>query len=150
MGTLEGWTSLFQRLPRVRFREVIICGGEPTLVPFVPDLANWLLRRGYHVMMLTNLANPETILGVGQSYRFKVLATYHTCDDVLRFHRAWQKVRDIHETEVKELKLPKIFSFSKMSKLMNAKEIDSPEFQVAPDAVRCYISCYDLYADLSK
>jgi hypothetical protein len=155
VATLEDWKNFMLRLPPGKFREVKLCGGEVTWIPWMPELANWLLEQGYHVLLVTNLGNEIAVMRVRPHYRFKVWATYHSCDDPVRFLTSYERVKQVHEMEVQELydreKPGKpMFKFSRTCVVRKADEIGSPEWQVAPDATRCYISCYDMYKDLSE
>jgi organic radical activating enzyme len=72
--SLDDWKYLVESFP-VKLREIRISGGEPMLMPYYSDLINWLLDRGLHVIVYTNLSVLK--LDVHKSYRLIYIATYH-------------------------------------------------------------------------
>ena len=83
-STLEEWKNYFTYFPDW-CSEIVISGGEPTLVPYLPDLINFLIDRGHHVIVYSNLLKPETFYGVKDSFKFCILPTFHHSDDEKRF-----------------------------------------------------------------
>jgi MoaA/NifB/PqqE/SkfB family radical SAM enzyme len=51
---LDGGKARVDDLVRRGYDGCILTGGEPTLVPFLPDLARYALSRGLYVRMITN------------------------------------------------------------------------------------------------
>ena len=71
---LDDWKYLVESFP-LKLREIRISGGEPMLMPYYAELINWLLDRGFYVMVFTNL----TVLNfdVKPNSRLIYSATYH-------------------------------------------------------------------------
>lgn len=77
--TLKEWKEWFERFP-FWFSQIYITGGEPTLISWIGELVNWLVDRGHHVIMFSNLKNPEPLYVIKKSYRFVYYPTYHQAD----------------------------------------------------------------------
>ena len=131
-----------------KIREVYVSGGEPSIVKYMPELVNWLIGKGFHVLMFSNLYNPDRILQINKSYRFKVQATYHQCDDLKRFDEAYKKVIKKHRVDVDEIGYQSL-SYSKVKPFMHVDDLKLTEFRVSPDLV-LYDSCFNHYTDKSK
>lgn len=90
--TLEQWKEKFDRGFPIKIKEVYISGGEPTLIRWLPDFVNYLLDKGYHVTVFSNLAVPSRFNAIKKSYRFQIRATFHHCDNAERFDKAYKKI----------------------------------------------------------
>jgi organic radical activating enzyme len=90
--TLDGWKEIINAFP-IKIKEVFISGGEPTLISWLPDLCNWLLDKGYHVTVFTNLHIPIFLIRVKRSRRFQIYATFHQeQDDMDSFTGAYNEL----------------------------------------------------------
>ena len=123
--TLEEWKKWFEDFP-FWISQVYISGGEPTLIPWIGDLVNWLVERGHHVIMFSNLHNPEVLYKIKKSFRFVYYPTFHAHnikkedlnfpkargDDYKRFKSALEKLRANTDFRIiiKELENDKKFS----------------------------------------
>jgi organic radical activating enzyme len=140
MSTFDEWKELINRWP-VKIKEVILSGGEPTLMPYFAELANWLLDKGYHVKVYSNLTNPKPYQDVRNSYRFIITATYHHSYDINKFIVNLSSIKhriDVHEIDSRML------PFSKVKELVTDKwKVETRYFRVNP-ARKIFIGCYDL------
>lgn len=59
--TLEQWKEKFDRGFPVKIKEVYLSGGEPSLVPYIAEFANYLIDKGYHVCLFSNLARVDRL-----------------------------------------------------------------------------------------
>ena len=151
-STLEQWKEYVKNFP-CKLKEVTISGGEPTLIDWLPDLINWLLKEGYHVMLFTDLFNASLIRKVNPSYRFHIVSTFHHTDSQLRFESAYHSLKGfnivVHEIVSELLGIRKRLSFS-IAKPFNTMDVlKDDEFRVSPD-LQLFISCYDHYLQKSK
>ena len=155
-STVEEWKKLIEDYcNQLEWIELImISGGETTLYPELAELVNWLVERGHHVLLFTNLWKPEVLLTLKKSYRLLVWAAYHRQDNLERFDKAYQMVKDkfrigviefVGEGETKQLPYSVI-----KEKWGRQYLIDLPTLSFAPDAPRTkklFLACYDLYKD---
>ena len=74
--SLEEWRVFLDRFP-VWISSMCITGGEPGLYKDIVPLANYLVQRGYHVTIQTNLFKPEAFIGITPHWRLIFMATYH-------------------------------------------------------------------------
>ena len=47
------------------------------MLPWIGDLVNWLVDRGHHVILFSNLHKPENLYNIKKSFRFVYYPTYH-------------------------------------------------------------------------
>jgi organic radical activating enzyme len=73
---LDVWKDLISNFS-LKIKEVSVSGGEPTLYPYFAEFVNWLLDKGYHVKIYSNLTNPSPINDIKKSYRLIINATNH-------------------------------------------------------------------------
>ena len=106
---LKEWQDFIERfdrslqIDRLRIKTIIVNGGEPTLLPYFVDLCNWILDKGYMMIIQTNLSNIEVLKKVRQSTRLKIHATHHAeyaNPDVIV--KRWREIDRIHRTELVE------------------------------------------------
>jgi molybdenum cofactor biosynthesis enzyme MoaA len=70
---LDDWKNFITYFTsKNKIREVYVSGGEPSLVKYMPELVNWLIGKGFHVALFSNLYNPDRILQINKSYRFNL------------------------------------------------------------------------------
>jgi hypothetical protein len=148
---LETWKEEIDKFP-VKIREVYITGGEPTLIPYMPELVKWLLyEKKYHVTLFTNLYDVDEILKIGKYYRLQVFATYHRGDDASFYEIAYHQLCDAgYRITSKEINLgarwKKTFSFSKEYPLVtDPKTQVAVQFVMTPDARSLFVGCYNSF-----
>ncbi len=84
-------------------REVILTGGEPTLLPYFVELCHWILfEKKWHLTIFTNLNN-YILLKVRPSIRLRIGATYHHHVKPGRFNMIYQKINKVHRIDVEEI-----------------------------------------------
>lgn len=91
-STLGEWKEFFERFPEW-ISQIFISGGEPSLIPYVSDLANWLVERGHHVCILSNLYKVENLMGLKKHWRLVAFPTYHHSDDPERYKKAYEQLK---------------------------------------------------------
>ena len=137
---LEDWKAFITRWPE-KIKEVAIFGGEPSLVPYLADLVNWLLGKGYHVKVFSNLTNPVPFWHIKQSYKFIISATHHRSHPVTKFLENYKTIKhriDVYEIEKRQL------SFSRVKPMvMDDSGIEKRRIQISPD-LKIYLGCYDM------
>jgi len=155
-STLQEWITYIKNFP-TKVKEVYVSGGEPTLVKWLPELLEWLIKEGYHVTVFTNLYNSELLM-IKPSYRYQIIASYHKppdeksnpelYDSELRFNEAYYKLKDKYRIEVDEIG-SKILPYSKVKPFNTMDVLKDHEFRISPD-LQVYISCYDHFLQKSK
>lgn len=131
-STLTEWQEFIENFP-VRLKEVRLCGGEAIFYPEIVPLVKWLLSRGLHVKILTNLEEIDTLLEIPRHRRFTVSATFHKGNGVKAFYQSYQRVRRQHRITVTEIGT-RTFDFSHINPLQRTiDETQHDEFRVAPD-----------------
>lgn len=100
--TLEQWKEWFEKGFPVKIKEVYLSGGEPSLVPYIAELANYLIDKGYHVCLFSNLARVDRLEKIKKNYRFYIRSTFHHVDNAERFDKAYQKLIKTHPVIVDE------------------------------------------------
>jgi organic radical activating enzyme len=99
----SNWLEIFDLFP-YRIKMVCLSGGEPTLYKEFLDAANYILDRGWFLMIFTNLSKPDVLLKLKPSYRLKIKATYHRGQvDLEKFKENLAMMKDynidVHELE---------------------------------------------------
>jgi len=139
-------SELIRLTPIHNIKEVYISGGEPTLVKWLPEFANWLLDEGYHVLIFSNLHDVEQIKKIRKSYRLKIVATYHSSDDARRFALAMFEI-DEYQFHLKEIadgtKYKPKFKDAKFYHLTTLDEFKEPALRLIPNG-EIYYSHYDI------
>jgi len=75
-STWEEWKVFLERFP-IWLSAVYISGGEPSLYSDIVPLINYLIEKGHHVILQTNLFEPEAFIGIRPHWRLIFMATYH-------------------------------------------------------------------------
>jgi organic radical activating enzyme len=118
------WVSLYS-----------ICGGEPSLVKWLAEFVNWLLERGHHVAIYSNLFNVDELLKMKKSKRITIHATYHHQDDKKEFIKAYNLLKDKYRVTVYEFEHPMQLPFSINKDFYKPEDImNLTSFHCAPNA----------------
>ena len=72
--TFSQWTQIIDNLKSVR--EIVITGGEPMLYDKYNELCNYILDKGYFLMVFSNLMSPNGF-DVKSHHRFMIYASLH-------------------------------------------------------------------------
>lgn len=151
-STLAEWKEFFLNFP-THIEEVFFSGGEPTLYPYVSELANFLTDRGTHVCIFTNLWNWKSLLRLDDSYRLVIYPTYHHSDKRERFDEAYRELSKKYRVvpiELGECELP----YTKKKEIFDRQYfVDEYRFHLAPDSPKTkkmYLACDPLYEEARK
>lgn len=116
-------------------REIVISGGEPTMLPFFIRFLNWLLHeKKWYVTLITNLSNLK-LAEIKPSIRLRVVATFHSeCVIPADYKLRYDMLSKIHRIDSQELETDK-FEFTKVRKeILDCDYIESTKIiRIAPD-----------------
>jgi Radical SAM superfamily len=152
--TLDEWKKFVENYPEW-MELIMVSGGETTLYPEMPELVNWLVDRGHHILLFTNLWKPEVILRLKKSYKLLVWAAFQKTDSVDRFNEAYQMVKNHVRVEVAETlyagekrRLP----YSVIKPVWDRDYLihQLPTLSFPPDAPRTNrmtVNCFNVYRD---
>jgi uncharacterized radical SAM superfamily Fe-S cluster-containing enzyme len=153
--SFDEWEKWFKRYPEneAPIFQIEISGGEPTRYKDLSKLINYLIERGKHVVIYTNLENVEILNEIKPSYRFRIKAVYHKSDDSKKFFQSFIQlnpkfdaiINEIGNTELDR----KTFPQTKLIHRFTPDEIRGfNAFHVAPDGARTnhiHCGCDSLY-----
>ncbi len=88
--TLNEWQTLFLNFP-IKYREVIIVGGEPALYKDISELVEWLILQNKFVTIYTNLITDRFSV-LEKNIRLKIIATYHGNTEEGFFWHYWSRL----------------------------------------------------------
>jgi organic radical activating enzyme len=143
MESIEYWKDWISTFP-IKIREVALSGGEPTLVPYFDELANWLLKEGYYVLILTNLTTHIPLMKIQPSRRLRIVATFHECYSKIKFLKNYEIVSKVHRVDVIEIEKEEL-SFSKKKALSNEERAKRIEYLRSAPNGATYRNCFELY-----
>jgi len=151
-STLEEWKEFFESFPH--FPSLVnLSGGEPSLLPWISDLANWLMDRGTHVIIYSMLWKPENLMGLKKSCKMEITATYHHSDSKERYLKAYNMLKDRVRITALELDHEKevVFDFTK-PKCYHTQDIIKSfnSLHLAPDSPKTkkiYLGCDTVYQE---
>ena len=84
-------------------REVVLTGGEPTLLPYFIELCEWILfEKKWHLTIFSNLSNLK-FLDLEPSIRLRIGATFHHHENPVKFNNNYHKINKIHRVDVEEI-----------------------------------------------
>lgn len=78
--TVDEWKLFIERYAHWLSR-IYISGGEPSLYSDIVPLVNWLVERGSHVIIFTNLWKVENFLAIKPHWRLLFMPTFHADDE---------------------------------------------------------------------
>jgi len=152
ISTFEEWKGWFERFP-VWISQVYVSGGEPSTYPDIVPLVNWLVNRGHHVIVFTNLFKYENFKGIKPHWRLIFQPTFHKGqDDFERYNKAQRWLREegllvtTQQIKVNPYGLDRIKEF--FTKKWFAD--DDNGFQFAPDTpktLQIWSGCIEMYHD---
>lgn len=158
-STFEEWKVWFERFP-YWISQIYVSGGEPSLYKDIVPLVNWLVERGHHVTIFTNLHKAENFIisrntgavNIKPHWRLLFMPTFHQGDDAERFKGA------VRNMEAAGYNVASQQLFENQHKLSKIKDFFTPDwfkeeddgFQFAPDTpktLQIYSGCVNLYRD---
>lgn len=153
-STLEEWKEFFEYYPDW-ISQIYLTGGETSIVPYIAELTNWLVDRGHHVIIFSNLLKPEAFFDIKPSFRFALYPTFHHSDKKDRYEEAIAAVKSNNpnlKIYSQEMTKEHTFRFSKHKQLFTDKWFEqfNKLYHVAPDGPRThklYLGCVRLYKD---
>ena len=148
--TFEEWKVFMERYP-YWISQVIVTGGEPSLYKEVAPLTNWLIERGHHVIVFTNLWRTENFQSIKPHWRLLFMPTFHKGQDKIeRFKKALTTLEgyqvDSQQLFENEHNFGRIKEFFTLDYFKNT----DPTLQFAPDAPRTlqvYVGAINMYAN---
>ena len=155
--TLEEWKEYFERFPEW-ISQIFLTGGEPTILPWISDLINFLTDRGHHVILFSNLLKPENLYGVKKTFKFVLIPTFHqNDDDPERFKAAVKKLKENTKFRImaQEMEKKHKLSFTIHKEKFRDEWWYNENYliHVAPDAPKTgklYFGCHRAYLDGKK
>jgi organic radical activating enzyme len=155
-STLQEWKSFIENFPQFPSR-INFSGGEPSLMTYMPELANWLTARGHHVCIYSMLFNQHRFIELKPNFKLQIQATYHDNDNPVRFKFAYDFIKKVNpelRINPKEIKEPKVFSFTAMEEFFSPEHIKNfNSFHASPSSPRTgklYIGCEPCYSEVIK
>jgi len=79
-----------------KIRQILITGGEPALNKDFPRIVNYLLGKGFCVVIYSNLTEIEPFFKIRKSFRFRIQSTCHQKMDVEKFDHNFRKLNQYH------------------------------------------------------
>ena len=147
-STFEEWKTWFEHYneKEAPIFQVEISGGEPSIYKELPELVNYLIERGKHVVIYTNLFKPETLNKIKPHYRLRFKCVYHETDNLQRFYTAFKSLNSKFDKIINEIEgHGKIFNESKVIHQFSEDEIRAfNALHVSPDR-NLFCGCDDLY-----
>jgi uncharacterized radical SAM superfamily Fe-S cluster-containing enzyme len=147
--SFDEWKNFIERFPQW-ISQMYISGGEPSLYKDIVPLVNWLVGRGHHVIVFTNLWKIENYKGIKPHWRLIFQPTFHNDEDKLeRFLPALREMEKTYQVISQQI-------FENPNGLTRIKEFFSRDwfknddhwFQFAPDTPRTqrvWLGCIEMY-----
>jgi len=134
-----------------KLREVILSGGEPTMLPYFTELCHWILFvKKWHLRIYTNFSD-YTLLKVKPSTRLRIHASFHMGIDPVEYTRRYKRINKVHKVEVDELTThasKKVLPYSKVKIIRYDQRMEKMPsgIRVSPDQ-SIHLSCHGVYKD---
>lgn len=89
---------------RLKIKEIILTGGEPTLLPYFKQLCDWILDQGFILVVYTNLSNTKKLKSIRKSFRLRIHTTHHPgFFSEAKFNKNLLDVMSVHNVVVDEI-----------------------------------------------
>lgn len=147
-SSFQEWKEFIEKFP-YWLSQIYVSGGEPSLYKDIVPLINWLIERGHHVIVFTNLWRINNFVGIKPHWRLIFQPTYHKGDNLGRFTRALKIMKlDFQVTSQQVSENPN--GLSRIKEFFNRDWFENTDdgFQFPPDAprsARVFIGCKELY-----
>lgn len=150
--SFEEWKIFLDRYP-MWISAMYISGGEPSLYSDIVPLINYLIEKGHHVIMQSNLYKAEAFIGIRPHRRLVFMATYHEEQEKSRgdkFYQAADMLRDegflviaqqIGQFNKKHSRVKEYFSEKWFKENDNSIMLEPS----APRTLRMWLGCVNMY-----
>jgi len=148
--SFEEWKVFLDRFP-MWISAMYISGGEPSLYKDIVPLINYLIERGHHVIMQSNLYKPEAFIGIKPHRRLIFLSTYHDEHaDSDKYYAAAEMLRkggflvvtqQIGQYDKKHGRVKEYFSEKWFKETDNSIMLEPS----APRSLRMWLGCVNMY-----
>jgi len=147
-SSLHDWEDFFLNKFPYKIKEVYVSGGEPTLMPYFPELVNWLLTQGYFVKIYTNIKRLNVLLKMKRSRRLKIVTTYYKGHDLNKFLNSYNILKRKYEMIVEEMG-SKTLTFSKLKREETRNDNNNLAkvcIRIDP-AIKLHLNCDELFRE---
>lgn len=153
---IEKWKQFLLDYDRTQrdsggIREVILTGGEPSILPYFKELLEWMLfEKKWFVTVFSNLSN-KRFLDIKPSFRLRIGSTFHHGQiSQERWESNYKAVNKIHRVDVDEIGEGWL-SYSNVKPLMKEEDVrDRVDYiRVAPD-LSIHMVCYHASSKFCK
>ena len=153
LRSLEEWKRYLTdldgtfKLSRSRLREIVLTGGEPTLLPYFNELCDFITER-WLLTVYTNLSDISRLSKLDQTPHLIVHATFHPefANSIL-FNKNWRLLDKIHRVVVDEIGQRRLEDPYKKTRLKPFATMEDMETKLAMLRVdpnfAAYLYCID-------
>lgn len=148
--SFEEWKVFLDRYP-IWISAMYISGGEPSLYKDIVPLINYLIDRGHHVLLQTNLYKAENFIGIKPHKRLIFMATFHeehadsdkfySNADMLRKEGFLVITQQIGQYNKKHSRVKEYFSEKWFKETDNSIMLEPS----APRTLRMWLGCVNMY-----
>jgi len=150
--SFEEWKVFLDRFP-MWISAMYISGGEPSLYKDIVPLINYLIERGHHVLLQSNLYKPEAYIGIKPHRRLVFMATYHgegekdrgdkfyKAADMLRKEGFFVVLQQIGQYNKKHSRIKEYFSEKFFKEIDNSIMLEPS----TPRTLRMWVGCVNMY-----
>lgn len=142
--TSEKLKGIIDEFP-LKISGIALTGGEPALNKDLPEIVNWLLDQGICVTIYSNLVKIKPYFLIQQSYKFRIVSTYHISCDKKKFIENYYKLKKYYRVDVDEIGT-KTLPFSRLKKfiVINDSRIPAKNYlRIGIDGL-IFTNCYDV------
>jgi len=149
--SFEEWKEFLSKRIQHWVSVYYISGGEPALYKDIVPLTNWLIERGHHVIIMTNLTYFNKFVGIKPHWRLMFMPTYHSeFANIERFNEGLValKLHGFNVTSQQVLQNDGKFNRIKEFFTVNWFENLDNNLQAAPDSprtLRLYTGCINVF-----
>lgn len=149
-STFEEWKVWFERFP-YWISQIYVSGGEPSMYKDIVPLVNWLIERGHHVLVFTNLWKVENYEGIKPHWRLIFQPTFHGVD-LKKFRDSLRKMGKYQV--ISQQLFHNRNNFTRIKEFFTREWFKNEDdgFQFAPDTpktLQIYSGCINLYNNSS-
>ena len=148
--SFEEWKTFINRIQHW-VSVYYISGGEPALYKDIIPLTNWLIEKGHHVIIMTNLSHIHKFEGIKPHWRLMFQPTFHPEFSKLeefKIKEAIMRKQGFNVTSQQILQNDGKFNRIKEFFTPNWFENTDDNLQMAPDSprtLRLYTGCINIF-----